>query len=122
MICLATKQLGVLERSFGLVLQYSCVQDEIEIFKLLLFEEKERRAEVEKLSEQRKKKAKHDNLHMVSKSQKRLEYKENVAKYRIIERVSISMTYRKVPKVTTLITFGFSSLFLSYFRRVATFR
>ena len=68
----------------------------------------------EKLSEQRKKKkAKHDNLHMVSKSQKRLEYKENVAKYRIIERVSISMTYRKVPKVTTLITFGFSSLFLS---------
>ena len=69
---------------------------------------------MEKLSEQRKqKKAKHDNLHMVSKSQKRLEYKENVAKYRIIERVSISMTYRKVPKVTTLITFGFSSLFLS---------
>ena len=48
---------------------------------------------MEKLSEQRKKKkAKHDNLHMVSKSQKRLEYKENVAKYRIIERVSISMT------------------------------
>ena len=45
MICLATKQLGVLKRSFELVLQYSCVQDEIEIFKLLLFEEKERRGE-----------------------------------------------------------------------------
>ena len=38
---------------------------------------------MEKLSEQRKKKAKHDNLHMVSKSQKRLEYKENVAKYNL---------------------------------------
>ena len=110
MICLATKQLGVLKRSFELVLQYSCVQDEIEIFKLLLFEEKERRGESgEALGATKKKKAKHDNLHMVSKSQKRLEYKENVAKYRI----SISMTYRKVPKVTTLITFGFSSLFLS---------
>ena len=114
MICLATKQLGVLKRSFELVLQYSCVQDEIEIFKLLLLEEKERRGESgEALGATKKKKAKHDNLHMVSKSQKRLEYKENVAKYRIIERVSISMTYRKVPKVTTLITFGFSSLFLS---------
>lgn len=30
--------------------------------------------------------------------------------------------YRKDPKVTILDTFGFSSLFLRYFRRVATFR
>ena len=32
----------------------------------------------------------------------------------------VFMRYSKVPKVTTLVTFGFSSL--RYFQRVATFR
>ena len=62
----------------------------------------------------RKKISKNDNPHMESKSQKRLEHKlrkcDQIQNYRTW---SISLTYRKVPKVTTLITFGFSSLVLS---------